>query len=375
MGFFKKDTAVLNKTDKKIRAVVVLGCIFVLFVLFILNVFLDMGKSIRPVIFFSNGKNIIYSIKNNSVIDDTYVSFYSGFIDFNKTGARELKAHFDSETYYKTEKNGDAYDVYFFNGVKWNFIAENICAMRFAQNGKDAVLFESDGNGTYTTYFFSGNKIEKMFDLCTDAMAVGTDKSDYFIYNAYSDGQAETTMFYNFKDTPFELGMGSGDLDTVSVSADDRKMMIVSNGERKIYIYSLNVAEGNTAEALEIGKSVIKASFTGLKNDFAFLDASGDFYYSSGGYTFLEAEDVKKFETGYDVMSVYYLKNNGEFYSFYVGEEKKLDEGVEDFCYSGSNNTAVIKDYNRMIRTGKLYLINSSNVTETDFNIERFCKY
>ena len=99
MGFFKKDTAVLNKTDKKIRAVVVLGCIFVLFVLFILNVFLDMGKSIRPVIFFSNGKNIIYSIKNNSVIDDTYVSFYSGFIDFNKTSARELKAHFDSETY------------------------------------------------------------------------------------------------------------------------------------------------------------------------------------------------------------------------------------------------------------------------------------
>ncbi len=151
--------------------------------------------------------------------------------------------------------------------------------------------------------------------------------------------------------------------------------MVVSNGERKLYVYNLNVTEGNTSEALEVGKSVIKASFTGLKSDFAFLDASGDFYYSSGGYTFLEDEDVKKFETGYDVMSVYYLKNSGEFYSFYVGDEKKLDDGIEDFCYTGSNNTAVIKEYNNMIKTGKLYLIDGKNVTETDFNIERFCKY
>ena len=74
-------------------------------------------------------------------------------------------------------------------------------------------------------------------------------------------------------------------------------------------------------------------------------------------------------------MSVYYLKNSGEFYSFYVGDEKKLDDGIEDFCYAGSNYTAVIKEYNNMIKTGKLYLIDGKNVTETDFNIERFCKY
>ncbi len=375
MGFFKKDTAVLSKTDKKIRTIFVIGCILVLFAIFVLNLFVGLGKSMRPVIFFSSGKNIIYSIRDNAVLDDDYVSYYSGFIDFNKTGEREFKAHFDSKTYFKTEKSGEAYKVYYFDEKQWNQVADNIIAMRFAQNGTDAIFFEPDENGTYTSYFFTGGKIEKMFDYCTDAMAIGNDKSEYFIYNTTAGDSGETAMFYNFKDTPFELNIGSGDMDTVSLSADNRKFMVVSNGERKLYVYNLNVTEGNTSEALEVGKSVIKASFTGLKSDFAFLDANGDFYYSSGGYTFLEDEDVKKFETGYDVMSVYYLKNSGEFYSFYVGDEKKLDDGIEDFCYAGSNNTAVIKEYNNMIKTGKLYLIDGKNVTETDFNIERFCKY
>ena len=58
----------------------------------------------RPVIFFSNGKNVIYSIKDNAVLNDEYVSYYSGFIDFNRTGEREIKAHFDSKTYFKAEK-------------------------------------------------------------------------------------------------------------------------------------------------------------------------------------------------------------------------------------------------------------------------------
>ena len=375
MGFFKKDTAVLSKTDKKIRTIFVVGCILVLFAIFVLNLFVGLGKSMRPVIFFSGGKNIIYSIRDNTVLDNDYVSYYSGFIDFNKTGEREFKAHFDSQTYFKTEKNGEAYTVYYFDEKQWNKVADNIIAMRFAQNGTDAVFFEIDENGTYTIYFFTGGKIEKMFDYCTDAMAIGNDKSEYFIYNTTAGDSGETAMFYNFKDAPFELNIGSGDMDTVSLSADNRKFMVVSNGERKLYVYNLNVTEGNTSEALEVGKSVIKASFTGLKSDFAFLDANGDFYYSSGGYTFLEDENVKKFETGYDVMSVYYLKNSGEFYSFYVGDEKKLDDGIEDFCYTGSNNTAVIKEYNNMIKTGKLYLIDGKNVTETDFNIERFCKY
>lgn len=375
MGFFKKDTAVLSKTDKKIRTIFVIGCILVLFAIFVLNLFVGLGKSMRPVIFFSNGKNIIYSIRDNAVLDNEYVSYYSGFIDFNKTGEREFKAHFDSKTYFKAEKNGNTYDVYYFDENKLNHVASNIIAMRYAQNGTDAVFFEPDENGTYTSYFFSNGETEKMFDSCTDAMAVGNDKSEYFIYNRADESKVETAMFYNFKDAPFELNIGSGDMDTVALSADERKFMVVSNGERKLYVYNLNVTEGNTTEALEVGKSVIKASFTGLKSDFAFLDANGDFYYSSGGYTFLEDEDVKKFEPGYDVMSVYYLKNNGEYFSFYVGEEKKLDEGIEDFYYAGSNNTAVIKDYNKMIKTGRLNLIDGKNVTETDFDIERFCKY
>ena len=374
VGFFKKDTAVFNSTDKKIRNIFVVCCVLVLIIILFLNFFVGVGKSIRPVIFYSNGKNLIYNTKDNSYLDNEYTSYYSGFIDFNKTGEREFKAHFDSDTYFKAQKNGDAFDIYYFDKNDWNYVLGGISAMRFAQNGKDAVFFEPNENGNYTSYFFSNGNTEKMFENCSDAMAVGNEKSEYFVYDYVSE-DVNKAMFSNFKDEPFELNIGSGDMDTVSLSADDRKLMIVSNGERKLYVYNLNVTEGNTTEALEVGKSVIKASFTGLKNDFAFLDAEGDFYYSSGGYTFLEDEDVKKFETGYDVMSLYYLKNNGEFYSFYVGEEKKLDEGVEDFCYFGSNNTAVIKDYDKMLKKGKLYLISSSNVTETDIDIERFCKY
>ena len=63
MGLFKKDTAVLSKTDKKIRTIFVIGCILVLFAIFVLNLFVGLGKSMRPVIFFSGGKNIIYSIR------------------------------------------------------------------------------------------------------------------------------------------------------------------------------------------------------------------------------------------------------------------------------------------------------------------------
>ncbi|MCJ7856518.1 hypothetical protein MUJ63_09480 [Lachnospiraceae bacterium NSJ-143] len=374
MRFFANDTAVLDSKNKKIRNIIVAaGCLFVAVIL-ALNIFLGFGRVSRPVIYYNDEKTMIYDINGESSVLDSYSSFANGFIDLSKTGGGEFKAHFDSKTYYKAEKHDDRFSISYFNGKKWLFVSEGITAMRFAQNGKDALIFEPDTKGTYTLYFVSGGKLKKMFEGCSDAAAVGRKSSEYLVYEQVNNSKS-VTMFSNFKDKPFELGVSQMDADTAALSADGRKLMLVSGDERKLYVFNMNVSGGNTADGIEVGKSVIKASFTGLKNDFAFLDSSGDFYYSSSGYTFKEDEDVKKFEAGYDVMTVYYLKNNGDYYSFYVGDEKKLSGDVKDFYYAGSDNSAVIMEFNKYLKKGKLCVISRKNITETDNEIEAFYRY
>ena len=243
--------------------------------------------------------------------------------------------------------------------------------MRFAQNGKDAILFELNESGNYNLYFILNGKEKNYFENCLDAMAIGAKKSEYFIYTQ-NDGK---TMFYNFNKEPFELKISGVDIESASLSADKRKFMFIAGAERKLYVFNIDMTEETATNALEVGQGIIKASFTGLKSDFAFLDSKNDFYYSSGGYTFKEDENVKKFEAGFDVMTMYYLKNNGEFYSIYVGKEKKMDEDIEDFYYIGSNNTAVIKYFDNDNNEGNLCFISSSNVSESDIKIERFLRY
>ena len=153
----------------------------------------------------------IYNIKKDKVIDGEYMCFNSSFIDFSKTGAGIFKAHYDSEVFYRAEKNGDSFDIYYTdkNGRE-QLIAQEINAMRFAQNGKDCILFKSEKSGTYDTYFVSDGKTEHMFDGCYDAMAVGNKKSRYYIFN--KDNKA---MFFNFKKEPFDIGTGTIDADTL----------------------------------------------------------------------------------------------------------------------------------------------------------------
>ena len=371
VGLFKKDTVVLDEKNKKIRLVVMgIGVILIALIL-IMNLLLGFGRKSRAVVYYRDGKNVIYDIKKDKVIDGEYMCFNSSFVDFSKTGAGVFKAHYDSDISYRAEKNGNSFDIYY-TDKKGNeqLVAPEMNAMRFAQNGKDCILFKSDKNGTYDTYFVSDGNVEHMFDGCSDAMAVGNKKSRYYIFN--KDNKA---MFFNFKKEPYDMGTGNVDADTLSISADDRKLMAVSEGDRKLYVLNINNVEDSTANGLEVGENVIKASFTGLKSDFAFLDASGDFYYSSNGYTFKEDENVKKFEAGFDVMTMYYLKENGDFYSIYVGDEKKLDEGIEDFAYAGSNSAAVIKDFDKKIKQGDICYINKHNITEIGKTAEKFKRY
>lgn len=371
MGLLQKDTAVFDEKNKKIRICTIAIGILLISAILIMNLFMGFGRKSRAVVYYRDGKNVIYNIKKDKVIDGEYMCFNSSFIDFSKIGAGIFKAHYDSEVFYRAKKNGDSFDIYYTdkNGRE-QLIAQEINAMRFAQNGKDCILFKSEKSGTYDTYFVSDGKTEHMFDGCYDAMAVGNKKSRYYIFN--KDNKA---MFFNFKKEPFDIGTGTIDADTLSISADDRRLMAVSEGDRKLYVLNINNVENSTSNGLEVGKNVIKASFTGLKNDFAFLDAEGDFYYSSNGYTFKEDENVKKFEAGFDVMTMYYLKENGDLYSIYVGDEKKLDEGIEDFAYAGSNSLAVIKNFDKKIKQGDICYISKHNITETGKTAEKFKKY
>ena len=64
-------------------------------------------------------------------------------------------------------------------------------------------------------------------------------------------------MFFNFKKEPFDIGTGTIDADTLSISADDRRLMAVSEGDRKLYVLNINNVENSTSNGLEVGKNVI----------------------------------------------------------------------------------------------------------------------
>jgi len=352
----------LGDENNKTRNIIAIVCVTAIICILGLNIIWGVGKAERDIIYKSGGSAKLYSISDKKVSDIEYSYYSDKFIDFEKEDKNVFRTHFDVEVFYEAEKTDDGYDILFFDGDKKAAAAKNMSAMRFGQNGIDAIFFERNENGTYKSFLYNGKECIKISDNCTDATVCG-EKSQYVIYE--ENGKA---MFSNLKKEPFEMGINAFDASSVMLSQDERSLMLISSEERELYIYNINMVEGNTSNAVKVTDGVKYASFTSMKGDYFFVDENDKFFYSSGGYTFEEDSDIKKAEAGYDVMNIYYLKEDGSLYSFYVGDKKLIYEGAEDFYYIGARKLAIIKD-------GKLLILENKKVTDSYIDADEFLKY
>ena len=365
-----RDKIVLGHKEKKVRNIVGGICAAAVCAVIILNVFMGFGKTVRPVIYGYENEIYSYNINNGeNVIAQEYLKTFKGLINFDDVKAEKIKYETGKDVFYYGNKTGqNGWEVHFSDGKRDYVLKDNIKYMRFAQNGEDVVLFEENGD-TCRAYFFRNGNCDFEIESCFDATVIGDGKSEYIIYEAADESGGTKTMFSNFKDQPFELGVKGFAPESAMMSPDSRKFMVIAGENRSLYVFNINNVNKSTEGGISVGENVETASFTGLKNDFGFIDSNGDFYYSSGGYTFKEDENINKAEFAFDTLTVFYVKDDGSLIRFYVGGKTPVASGIKDICYIGSNNLACITD------DGKLGIVKNDDFEKLNIDAGSFMPY
>ena len=192
-------------------------------------------------------------------------------------------------------------------------------------------------DGEKTTSFDGEIETHKQWER-GDTFSVGRDGGSFTFRTDKED------VYFKFDNGEYKLEMDNIDINTISVSPDEKRLMLVADDD--LYLFSIKEKKLDKFSMVE--ENIDEAMFT-IGNDFVYKKGTY-LYYSSGGYK-AEIEDNVSFLTvSYDSMAVYYVRNNKELVRFRFGGKKEesgnivIDENVSDMFYCGANYLAYIKD-------------------------------